>query len=133
MRSILPIAVGMMVCVSRVLAADAFSGRDAAYIDWGVKNCEAVSTDKEHALIEQANMNARGKFLEQYSTESNKLLGSVKRQENMCADIRDWYGPLGSRIPDLLRWKREPRAEGEKKSAADSAVKPKGRRSPGPH
>jgi hypothetical protein len=136
MRSIFRIAVGMIVCVSRVLGDDAFSGRDAAYIDWGVKNCEAESTDKEHALIEQANKNARSNFLEQYSNESNKLSGSFgapKKQENICADIREWYGALGSRIPDLLRWKQEPRSEGETKSAAGTSAKRKGKRSPGPH
>jgi hypothetical protein len=136
MRSILRITVGMIVSVAHVFGADAFSGRDAAYIDWGVKNCEAVSTDKEHALIEQANTNVRSNFIEQYNNESNKIAGALgppKKQENMCADIRDWYGPLGSRIPDLLRWKQEPLSAGESKSAAGSSAKRKGKRSPDAH
>jgi hypothetical protein len=79
MRSILRTTVGMIVSIAHVLGAEAFSGRDAVYIDWGVKNCEAVSTDKEHALIEQANANSRSNFIEQYSNESNKIAGSLAR------------------------------------------------------
>src|SRR5262249_7024584 len=53
--------------------ADVFSGRDAAHIDWGVKYCGGMSTDKEHAMVEQANARTSEHFMQEYTKESNKL------------------------------------------------------------
>ena len=111
-------------------AAEALSGRDAAYIDWGVKYCEAVSTDKEHAMVELANAKARDDFVQQYTKEVDQLAAAAsppERREKMCSDIKDWYGPLGNRIADLLRWKQDVRSDGKPKSAGTSD-KRKGKR-----
>ena len=73
-----------MLCVSvaasPALAGESFTGRDAAYVDWGVKNCSAVSTDREHAMVDKANANNGNAFLEQYQNESNKFGRCVKHR-----------------------------------------------------
>jgi len=133
-RLLLPWTLVLAAGLSPARGADAFGGREAAYVDWGVKNCEAVSTDKEHALVEQANARARDAFLEQYLKESNRLLAAsagAHGQESMCAEIKEWYGPQGSRMGDLLRWKEEPRFAGKSRPAADSPAGRKGKRASG--
>ena len=107
------------------------SGRDAAYVDWGVKYCEGMSTDKEHAMVEQANANNREDFIRQYAKESNKVAAASDKpdmRDRMCSEIKAWYGPAGSRIADLLRWKPEPPADGKPKAGTDNSAKRKGRR-----
>jgi hypothetical protein len=119
------------VAASAALGGESFTGRDAAYIDRGVKNCGAVSTDKEHAMAEKANAKNGNAFIEQYQGESNKLVaasGAPRKQENICADIKEWYGSFDSRIADLLRWSQEARSEGDgkTKSAGGESGKRKG-------
>src|SRR6185369_14738139 len=47
-------------------AGPAFSGEDAAYIDWGAKNCATKSTDKEHTIVDEANAKDSAGFLRKY-------------------------------------------------------------------
>jgi hypothetical protein len=131
-RIVSQIVLCVSVAASPALGGESFTGRDAAYIDWGVKNCSAVSTDKEHAMVDKANAKKGNAFLEQYQDESNKLAAvssTPGKQENICADIKEWYGSFGSRIADLLRWSQEARSEGEgkPKSAGGGSGKRKGR------
>jgi hypothetical protein len=127
MRCTYQIALGIALACPPAFGADAISGRNAAYVDWAVKYCGAESTDKEHALVDQAYTKGRDEFIAQYTEQSNKLGPAPDAQEKMCADIKAWYGPLGSRIADLLRWKQEARAEGSA-SAPGTSAKRKGKR-----
>jgi hypothetical protein len=102
------ILLGAMAAGS-ALADDSLSGRDAAFIDWGVKNCAMTSTAREHVLVEQANGKGREAFSDQYMREyQGKSLAEAaatpNRQEAMCTDIKAWYGPQGRRIADLVTW-----------------------------
>ena len=83
-------------------------------------------------MVDKANAKNGNAFLEQYQDESNKLVaasGTPGKQENICADIKGWYGSFGGRIADLLRWSQEARSEGEgkPKSAGGGSGKRKGR------
>ena len=132
MRIVSQIVLCSIIAASPALGVESFTGRDAAYIDWGVKNCGAVSTDKEHALAEKANAKNGNAFIEQYQDESNKLAAASdapRKQENICADIKEWYGSYGSHFADLLRWSQEPRSEGDgkAKSAEGGSSKRKGK------
>jgi hypothetical protein len=132
MRQVLQIVLGLSLAYAPALGADALSGRDAVYIEWGIKYCGGVSIDKEHAMVDAANAKARDDFIRQYANESDKLAatsGAPDKQEKMCADIKAWYGPidLGSRVADLLRWKQEGPIDGNGKAARGDASKRKGR------
>ena len=48
-------ALGCGLTATHASAETNLTGKDAAHIDWGVKNCGVTSTDKEHAMVEQAN------------------------------------------------------------------------------
>jgi hypothetical protein len=90
-----------------------------------------MSTDKEHAMVEQANARTREHFIQEYTKESNKLAAVASapdEQERMCSDIKAWYGPLGNRIADLLRWKQEPPLDARSKATTDNSAKRRGRR-----
>jgi len=80
-------------------------------------------------MVEKANAKGGDAFIKQYSAESEKLAeasAEPKKLENICADIKEWYGPLGSRIADLLHWQQEARGDGKAKSTTgDSAKKGK--------
>ena len=132
MRIVPQIVLCASVAASPALGGESFTGRDAAYIDWGVKNCGAVSTDKEHAMAEKANAKNGSAFIEQYQGESIKLAaasGAPRQQENICADIKEWYGSFGSRIADLLRWSQEKTDSTKKESSKDSNSSGRKRRS----
>jgi hypothetical protein len=131
MRCIFQIALGVAVVSPAAFGADTLSGRNAAYIDWAVKYCGAESTDKEHSLIDQAYAKGKDEFIAQYTEQSNKLspaAGSPEMQEKMCSEIKEWYGPLGSRSADLLRWKQDARSDSGTKSTAAPSDKRKGKR-----
>ena len=131
MRHILQTILVCPIFVSApAFGADVLSGRDAAYIDWGVKYCGGMSTDKEHAMVEQANARTREHFIQEYTKESNKLAAvasAPEKQERVCSDIKAWHGPLGNRIADLLRWK-EPPLDARSKATTDNSAKRRGRR-----
>jgi hypothetical protein len=110
------------------LADKVLSGEDAAYIDWGANNCGIKSTDKEHAMVDQANAKDAAGFLRKYQGKDlSDALSSPSKQEAMCADIKAWYGPSGSRIADLIKWESAPAASTSDKPAATSTGR-KGRR-----
>jgi hypothetical protein len=99
--------------VGTARAADVFTGGDAAYVDWAVKNCKAKSTDKEHRLVDQVTANNREVFLKQYTAEfqGKKLTDAAAtpdKVEDLCAELKGRYGPTGSRASDLLGWSDEP-------------------------
>jgi hypothetical protein len=114
------------------LADNGLNGKDAAYIDWGAKNCGVTSTDKEHAMVDQANAKDRDGFLRQYLQEyQNKnladALATLSKQEAMCKDIKTWYGPLGTRIGNLIKWELAASTP-DKAPVATTASKKGGRR-----
>jgi hypothetical protein len=89
----------------QALADKQLSGEDAAYIDWAVNNCEVKSTDKEHVMVDQANAKDSATFLRKYQSKNlTDAQSSPAKQSSMCADIKAWYGPYGSRFADLIKW-----------------------------
>lgn len=90
-----------------VRADGAFSGVDAAFIDWAVRNCAMKSTDVEHGLVEAANTKGRDAFLRdymrQYDAEPLKSAADDRSQrDRLCRDLKERYGKEGTRIPHLL-------------------------------
>ena len=82
-----------------------FAGDDAAYIDWAWKSCELLSTKKQHELADQARAKFGDAFMRGYEQQYNKILAAVAtppEKKRMCESIKDWYGPLGTRIPELI-------------------------------
>ena len=96
-----------LICgtTAAVAAEKAFGGDDAAYVDWAWKNCDMVSTDKQHDLVDKARTKNNDAFQRGYEAQYNKILAAnpapaeVKRT---CEQVRDWYGPLGSKIATLV-------------------------------
>ena len=121
MRPSMPVLLVVCLWPSLVLADKMLSGEDAAYIDWRVKHCGAKSTDKEHAMVDQANAkDAEGKDL-------SDALSSPSKQAALCSDIKGWYGPYGSRFADLLKWESTPSVADTDKPAATASGR-KGRK-----
>jgi hypothetical protein len=120
--------VALIVWPGLALADKTLSGEDAAYIDWGVNNCGVKSTDKEHVMVDQANAKDADAFLKKYqSKDLNGALASPSKQAAMCADIKAWYGPFGSRFVDLIKWEGSPAGAVSDKSATTTSGR-KGRR-----
>ena len=116
-------------------AEEGFSGKEAAYIDWSVKNCELASTAREHTLVDQTKARNEGDFNKQWTSDSYKLLeapSSPKQIEVLCTQIKDWYGPLGTQIPGLVRGQDEYESDSGDKPAPVPAQKGKGKRHQGP-
>ena len=89
----------------QALADKQLSGEDAAYIDWAVNNCGVKSTDKEHAMVDQANAKDAATFLRKYQSRNLSDAHSLRlRSSRRCAPIKAWYGPYGSRFADLIKW-----------------------------
>jgi hypothetical protein len=127
-RRIALVAIALLLWPGLSLADKALSGEDAAYIDWAANNCGIKSTDKEHAMVDQANAKDAAGFLRKYQGKNlSDALSSPSKQEAMCADIKAWYGPSGSRIADLIKWESTPAASASDKPAAASTGR-KGRR-----
>jgi hypothetical protein len=117
------------------LADDKFSGEAAAYIDWSASNCGMASTDKAHRLVDEANAKDAAGFLRAYEArfkakELGAALATPSKQEHMCADIKAWFGPLGSRIPDLVKWQGPNNTAAAEKPAPPTGKGHKGRRHP---
>jgi len=73
----------------QALADKHLSGEDAAYIDWAVNNCGVKSTDKEHAMVDQANAKDAATFLRKYqSMNLSDAQSSPAKQSSMCGDIK---------------------------------------------
>ena len=121
--------VALLISHGGAAAEKGLSGEDAAFIDWGVNNCGAISTDKEHAMVDQANTKDSAGFLRQYmGKDLSGALSTPNKQASMCADIKDWYGPLGSRIPGLLTWERTVAPATDKAAKSPATTGGKGRR-----
>jgi hypothetical protein len=115
----------------QALADKQLSGEDAAYIDWAVNNCEVKSTDKEHAMVDQANAKDSATFLRKYqSKDLTDAQSSPAKQSSMCADIKAWYGPFGSRFADLIKWQSG--GASSTPDAPQSTATRRGRRRSGP-
>ena len=123
------LGLGMLAWVLSATAAPAgpaFSGEDAAYIDWGAKNCATKSTAKEHAMVDEANAKDSAGFLRKYQGKDlSDALSTPNKQTAMCDQIKGWYGPNGSRIAGMITWENT----GATTAAADKpASKSEGRR-----
>jgi hypothetical protein len=130
--AVVPVLAAALL-TSEVRADNGFSGDEAAYVDWSVRNCDVASTDKEHRLVDEANAKDAAGFLRKYESKfrAKDLSGALEapsKQEHMCADIKGWFGPLGSRIPDLIKWEGTSTAGTSDKPAASTATGRKGRR-----
>jgi hypothetical protein len=129
MARIGPLLVVLCLWPGLSLADKLLSGEDAAYIDWSVKNCAAKSTDKEHTMVDQANAKDSAEFLRKYmSKDLSDALATPSKQAAMCADIKKWYGPNGSRIAGLITWESAAAASSPDKPATDTTAGKKGRR-----
>ena len=113
---------------SLAVADKLLSGEDAAYIDWGVNNCSVKSTDKEHAMVDQANAKDAAGFLRKYQIKDlSDALASPAKQAALCAEIKGWYGPYGSKFTDLIKWD-SPSASTASDKPASTSPPNKGRR-----
>ena len=75
------------------LAEEQLSGEDAAHIDWAVKNCGVKSTDKEHAMVDQANAKDAIVFLRKYLRKYlSKNLRDAQSSPRACDDVRGYQG-----------------------------------------
>jgi hypothetical protein len=114
------LALGLVMACSPAFADQQFGAEDAAYIDWSWKNCQTMSTAKEHALADAANGGAQ--FHTQYLQQFHKIADverSFEQISRLCATIQDRYGSGGSVFSDLIS------ARGEKPSGVtDSPAAP---------
>jgi len=112
MKQVAILWVGLSsVFAGQAAAAGTLTGEMAAYIDWGVKNCDGKSTDTEHKLVEEVTSNEKSKaafqsaYLKQYQakdfTDANANGPAMLK---MCATIKEWFGPSGSKMPNLIIW-----------------------------
>ncbi len=110
MRSVALAALSCALAAAATAAAKTgLTGKEAAHVDWSVKNCAATSTDKEHRLVDLANAKGHDQFVARWMAESNKLAAAADtaaKRNSLCSDIKGWYGPQGSRIAGLITWKR---------------------------
>jgi hypothetical protein len=100
---------------------------DAAHIDWAVKNCDVVSTPTERNSADAARAKDQAKFQTQYEDEYKKILAATESsasQSKMCQRIKEWYGPLGAKIADLISLKSESStaAASDTRSTQDSSA-----------
>jgi hypothetical protein len=110
------------------IADQLLSGEDAAYIDWGVNNCAVKSTDKEHAMVDRASAKDAAGFLRKYQSKDLSAAGSSPAKvAALCADIKAWYGPFGSRFADLIRWESASAATTSEQASARTEAR-KGRK-----
>jgi hypothetical protein len=124
----------LLVVAPSAHAADALTGKDAAYIDWAARNCGMKSTPKEHGLIEAAR--AKGvaafekQYLQQFEDKSlTQALASPGQTRSKCEDIKSWYGASGSRIEGLVQNVSDataPTPSSETKGAKSQSEGPKG-------
>ncbi len=105
LRNVLGGAV-MLVPLHIANAADRpFAGEDAAYVDWAFANCKIVSTQKARGLASEASSKGGEAFAKAYERQFLKLAqpaATAAARAATCDQVKAWYGPLGSRIPELL-------------------------------
>ncbi len=110
------LGAGLLGAHPAASAEKAFTGEDAAYIDWAFKTCEMVSTPKEHALADAAAQKAEA-YTRGYSQQMQKLIdapppASELLAKEKCDEVKSWYGPVGTRIAGLINDKNKPAAAG---------------------
>lgn len=103
--AVMACAVGATLLLPGAMAAEkAFTGEDAAYVDWAWKNCEFVSTKKEHDLVSQAAAAKGDAFQRGYELQYRRIIDGTPATEvrRTCEAIMGWYGPVGTRITELI-------------------------------
>lgn len=99
--------IGACVVASGSAFADkAFSGEDAAYIDWAWKNCAVTSTNRQHDLVEQARNKSNDAFQRAYEAQYRKIIDTTPGPPEVrrtCESVKEWYGSSGSRIAALIQ------------------------------
>ena len=56
-------------------------------------------------MVDEANAKDAATFLRKYQGKNlSDAQSSPAKQSSMCADIKGWYGPFGSRFADLIKW-----------------------------
>ena len=129
--------MGLVVLLSVVpaQAADTLHGSDAAYLDWAVVTCEFKTTVKEHELADAANRTGGAAYQQDFQQQRAKLLAplSPTAQTSRCEEMKDWYGPSGSKIAGLLTWPQAPQpgVPVGKKTGSEGGGKGGGRRNKG--
>ena len=125
----------MLAAALPVQAADSLRGTDAANLDWAVINCGVKTTDKEHQLADAGNRTGGAAFQKDLQSQRSKLGAplSPTAQTNRCDEMKEWYGPGGSKIADLLTWPQaaQPGVPVGKKTSSDGGGKGGGRRNKG--
>jgi hypothetical protein len=112
-------------------AGPALSGEDAAYIDWGARNCGTKSTSKEHAMVDEANAKDAAGFLRKYQGKDlGDSASTPNKQAAMCDQIKGWYGPGGSRIAGMITWENTAAATSTADKPASKSEGRRGRRRP---
>ena len=117
-----------------VAAEKAFSGEEAAYVDWAWKNCQLVSTKKEHDLVEQVRGKAGDAFQRSYEQSYTKIVTATPTAlevRHTCEHVTEWYGPNGSRIEGLVAGKLDKPAVAGTSIGSSSSQPPAGAKSGG--
>ena len=99
------VAAAMTVTCGYALAQKAFSGEDAAHVDWAWKNCAVEATAKERGLVEATAKTAGDKFQKAYEQGYNAVIAKTADPaavRRMCESISEWYGASGSRVEGLI-------------------------------
>ncbi len=97
--------VAVLLYSHAAAAEKAFTGEDAAYADWAWKNCGMAATAKEGALVDRAGSALGNAFQRSYEQQYQKLIDTVPagaETKRQCETVVGWYGPVGSRIADLI-------------------------------
>ncbi len=93
------------LAVGNASAQKAFSGEDAAHVDWAWKNCGLEATAKERGLVEATAKSTGDKFQKAYEQSYNAVIGKTAEPaalRRMCETIKEWYGASGTRIDGLV-------------------------------
>jgi hypothetical protein len=120
----------LLIASGSAHAEEKFTGSTAAYMDWASGHCGGKSTDKEHRLADGANDTGGAPYLKAYAQDRTKLeaITTPAAVDDMCANIKAWYGPDGTRIAGLVEWAKAGKSEtvGTKSSADTPAKSGKG-------
>ena len=95
----------MTFAAGTVHSQKAFSGDDAAHVDWAWKNCGVEATAKERGLVETTAKATGDRFQKTYEQGYNAVIAKTAAPADlrrMCETIKGWYGTSGSRIDGLV-------------------------------
>ena len=105
-----PLISAGALCGAAIAAERAFTGEDAAYIDWAWKSCGLIGTDKQHTLADSARTKGGDAFQKTYEQSYYKISGATPQPSDvkkMCEQVTGWYGASGSKIAALVTVKTE--------------------------